>query len=180
MFVIYEESGQIRETRDPELGEVPDGLQWLETDEFAHPRTHKVVAGALVPWVAPTPPALVRRKLFSELGAVRYAQEIAGTSLADGMRILTDRDDQAMTTQALLRLERMPEGSTISFKSPSGFVELDLPALRAVWAAGSDHVQRCFAAEGVVAGQIAGLTDEALAGFDVTAAFAAAVAELSA
>ncbi|UWQ77401.1 DUF4376 domain-containing protein (plasmid) [Leisingera sp. M658] len=48
--------------------------------------------------------------------------------------------------------------------------------IEAAAAAASQHVQACFAAEREVSGQIAALGDAELAGFDVPAAFDAALA----
>lgn len=119
---------------------------------------------------------VTRDALLARLAAVRYIDEVAGTTLADGTRVLTGRDDQAMTLAAYTTLR---EGfrDSIDWKGPDGWVSVTLTALAPIARAMAAHVQRCFSAERAVAEQIAALTDAALSAFDVVAAFAAALGE---
>ena len=157
-----------------------EGGVWIDTPDHRGQTWHDPATGVevVIDAVGAPPQGYVlgspsdpRGVALSRLAAIRYARETGGTKLPSGALVLTGREDQMMTTQALLKLERLPDGSTIEFKSPGGFVKLDLGQVRQIWQVGSDHVQRAFRAEGIVAAQIESLTNDEIGGFDVSAAF---------
>ena len=110
-----------------------------------------------------------RADLIARLAALRYRVETGGTSLG-GVRILTGRTDQAMTTQAFVTLQSgMVDG--IDWKGPDGWQRVTLAELEPVARAVAAHVQRCFTTERIVSEQIAAADPQT---FDVQAAWAMA------
>lgn len=147
----------------PPPDESPTGGQaWCWTGAAWEPRDVPVAQEPVVPPVT-------RNDLLSALAALRYRVEVSGTSLG-GVRILTGRTDQAMTTQAYITLKfGMVAG--IDWKGPEGWRRVTLTELEPVARAVAAHVQRCFSAELVVSEQIATADPQT---FDLSAAWAAA------
>jgi len=93
-----------------------------------------------------------------------------GGTLLGGVRILTGRTDQTMTTQAFVTLQSgMVDG--IDWKGPEGWRRVTLAELEPVARAVAAHVQRCFSTERVVSEQIAVVDPQT---FDLSAAWATA------
>lgn len=100
--------------------------------------------------------------------AQRWAHETGGITLPTGVRVRTGRDDQLMIGNAVASMPLLGV-DTIRFKSDSGWVDLDLPALQAVAAAVARHVQTCFMTEAIHHQVIESLHDVAAARtYDVT------------
>lgn len=78
--------------------------------------------------------------------ALRKSHETAGTMFM-GMQIATGVEDIAKVAGAESGLAKKPAGTTVSFKTDSGFVALDLAAVQAVGVTIYDHIQACFARE---------------------------------
>jgi hypothetical protein len=160
-FAVYNgATGQIAFTvRSPDAPAPIDGLLVCDVDASVTDATHWILEGFAVPLSAPnTPPSLkitkpalsidaCRRALMAELAALRYGVEVGGTKLADGTDVRTGREAVALLTEAMLKLEREPAGSTIQFKGGAGFVETGLAAVTELWSAASSHRQLCFSAE---------------------------------
>lgn len=96
------------------------------------------IATADAPWA--------QMRLRDYAAQIRYQKEIGGLTLPDGTRVATDRDSQSKISQALTLLEKgwVP---SISWKTASGWVPLDVAAMTLVAQAVAAHVQGCFAAE---------------------------------
>ena len=113
-----------------------------------------------------------RESLLARLAAIRYGIETGGTEM-DGVRILTGRTDQAMTTQVFVTL-RDGLVDEIDWKGADGWHRVTLAELEPVARAVAAHAQRCFSAERAVSEQIAALPDADIPAFDLTAAWDAA------
>lgn len=107
---------------------------------------------------------------LAELAAYRYAVETGGITLED-MSILTVRESQAQLNNTLASLERGLVRS-VRWKVASGWVELDLDAIKPIAGAVAQHVAICFETEEKVVKNLEAIEDhEAMAAFDVRQAF---------
>lgn len=88
----------------------------------------------------------------AEIAAVRYAAEIAGTTV-NSVTIDTGRDSQALITGAALAAVIDGEYS-LNWKTPTGFIHLTAPEIIAVAQAVRAHVQSCFDREGGLVAQV--------------------------
>ena len=134
---------------------------WVETDlsqedpavqAFATEHwTADVVAALKVafPYVAPAP---IDLKAYA--ANKRWQIETGGITVA-GATISTTRDNQAMITGAYTFARDNP-GTTIKFKSASGWVSLPAAAMVAIGSAVGAHVQASFAAEELIDADIDG------------------------
>lgn len=106
------------------------------------------------------------------LAALRWQRETGGLELDDGTRIATGRESQATLTGAVQLVSQGVVPAPVSWKTETGWMDLDLGALKRLAGAVAGHVQACFAAERTV------LTEAgpALAEADLDAAFDAAYA----
>lgn len=120
------------------------------------------------PYIINTPKSVeqVRQLKASQVSSSRYDKEVAGITLPDGTKVLTDRQTQATITSALVRIQRKPD-QLIDWKGVEGWVQLNKEAVEAIADAIGDHVQTCFTAEKVKLDQLAALTEfEDLVAFD--------------
>ena len=78
----------------------------------------------------------------AEIAAVRYAREIAGTTV-NGITIDTGRDSQALITGAALAAVIDPQYS-LNWKTAAGFIHLTATEIIAVAQSVRAHVQSCF------------------------------------
>lgn len=141
------------------------------------PSAGQVVAWGGADWiVTDIPAAEIRADLLAELSAYRWQVETGGITLPSGIEVATDDRSKALINGALESLERGYYTST-DFKAANGTFTLTLAEMAPLAEAVSIHVRDCFSAESAVTSQINALTDPELAGFDVIAAFDAALAE---
>lgn len=91
-------------------------------------------------------PLLIKMKLKEHAASVRWQKQNGGISLPDGTKILTDEASQTKIHQVYSILK---EGwvETVNFKTPSGWVELDLTAITGIAQLTFSHIQNCFNAE---------------------------------
>ena len=130
-------------------------LNWFE-DAVVQPA--RVVEGEWVrPAVAvdlrsPQNLATLKQRLAAELARVRYEHETGGV-IVNGATVLTDRESQATIIGAYARANA-DAGATVQWKAANGFVTLDAAAIMQFGNAVFNHVQSCFAREGVLREQI--------------------------
>lgn len=116
--------------------------------------------------------AAARDRLKERLANHRWQFETGGLML-EGLPIRTDRETRAALTEAVNSLAAGLMSEPVIWKMAAGWAELSEAQLQAITAAVSAHVKASFAAERAVSEQIDALQD--LAGFDVEAAFTAAL-----
>ena len=115
-----------------------------------------------------------RAKRMADLSAVRWQHQVGGLTLPDGAFIRTDDATRAALTQAISSFATGAMTGAVPWKMADGsWQDLSEPDLIAINTAVAGHVQACFAAERAVSTQIDATSDPA--GFDVVAAFAAAI-----
>lgn len=119
--------------------------------------------------------AVARTALFSRLANVRWLRETGGVTLPDGTTLPTDEGSARKLTSAVTSLQNGMVTAPVAWKFPSGWQDLTQAQIEAAAAAVAQHVQSCFSAERAVSGQIDALSDADVAGFDVQAAFDAAL-----
>ncbi len=83
-----------------------------------------------------------RVALKEELASIRYQHEVGGITF-NGQRISTDREDQAMLNSAYVATQ-IDTSRTISWKSESGWVEMNAETIASLAEAVINHVQGCF------------------------------------
>lgn len=81
--------------------------------------------------------------LVAHAAARRYDKEIAGVTTPDGLLILTGREDQSLVAGAVLYLQNKPAGTTISFTTTAGSVDMTIEQLLPLSLLIGDHVQAC-------------------------------------
>lgn len=110
----------------------------------------------------------------AEIAASRYRLEIGGVTLANGSKINTERDAQAMIASALLRVTRKPT-ELIDWKGGDGvWVKIDKATVEMIADVVGDHVQACFSAERARHDALTALDDfDALVSFDTTVSLVA-------
>lgn len=129
---------------DPQ-GRFAGELRWLE------------VPASLAPWVNSeyaeqdgeiSPPSLVylQAQVKKAVTSTRWQRETGGITLANGMTILTAKDDQSRVNEALTNMERYGLAS-VDFKATSGWIAASYDDVKAIGAAMTVHVQACFTAE---------------------------------
>lgn len=118
----------------------------------------------------------VRATLFADLAEIRWQRETGGVTLPGGISLPSDEGSARKLTSAVTSLQSGMIAEPVSWKFPGGWQDLTQVQIEAAAAAVAQHVQACFGAERVVSGQIEALTDAEAAGFDVLAAFDAALA----
>lgn len=160
-------------------GRFHPSIRWLAVPEALVPfANHAYVAVG----DAIEPPSLdyLREQLKTRLAAVRFDTETGGVALADGSRVLTDRESQAQLSSAYQSLIQ-PFVDSIDWKAATGWVTVTEPELRPIAQAVARHVQGCFTAERRVSEQVetAGTAEELVA-IDVETAFSDALASIKA
>lgn len=101
-----------------------------------------------------TPVVDLKPMLLNYAAEARWTAEVAGT-VFNGIAVATDRESRSIMSQSVMYLREKPEGETIRWKGPAGWITLDLATLTAATLAAGDHVNRCFAREDEVAEAIA-------------------------
>ena len=102
-------------------------------------------------------------------GERRYTVEVGGMTLPNGVTIETNRESQAMITQAVASM-RNGYLSYVDFKASNGWIQLDLPNLDYIGSETAKHVQRCFTVEKNKTNEILALTTvEELMAYDLDA-----------
>lgn len=88
----------------------------------------------------------VKTFLKSAVAEKRLDVETAGVAIADGIRIGTDKTDQASVTGAMMTLQ-LGFVTVIDWKGANGWVSVTLEQLTPIAQAVASHVQACFTAE---------------------------------
>ena len=115
-----------------------------------------------------------RAKALGDLARMRWHCSVAGVVLPDGLQVPGDEATRLALSGAVSALQQGMISAPLAWKTPTGFVELTQEQVEAAAQAVVQHIQACFAAEATVAAQIEAAGDPA--GFDVAAAFGAALA----
>lgn len=140
-------------------------------------RFHPDFLDTLVEYDPTTPPVQPQEPTLEALQAMwtaaatakRWEVETSGITLPGGIKIGTDKDDQARVT-SVVGVIGLTELTTVKFKAASGWVDMSIDQVRAVAKAIALHVQACFNAEYAHHETIAALaTLEAAQGYDVDA-----------
>ncbi|WP_417817755.1 DUF4376 domain-containing protein [Tritonibacter scottomollicae] len=115
-----------------------------------------------------------RAKALSDLADIRWQCAMAGVVLPGGLHVPGDEVTRLSLSGAVSALQQGMIVEPLARKTPTGFVELTQAQVEVAAQAVVQHIQACFAAEAIVAEQIEAASDPA--GFDVAAAFDAALA----
>lgn len=83
---------------------------------------------------------------LAALAQRRWEAETGGLTVG-GLFVPTDRETQAIVDRTVKAFGDGDLTGAVDFKSPAGFVELTEVQLRAIKAAGAQHIQACFSAE---------------------------------
>ena len=152
---------------DLPLQQAPEGCT-MHVGVQARPFLDRFVDGVVVP--VPTPePTLDERKatLLARLAERRWEVETGGVTIG-GMTVETDDRSKLLIVNAAARA-REDSTYTVRWKiGPGTFITLDAATLIAAEAAVFAHVQRCFAREAELSGQIDAATAEELAALKAT------------
>jgi hypothetical protein len=116
-------------------------------------------AAAGADFSAATAPASRKGALLSRLATRRYEVETSGVTL-DGVRIGTDRRDQAMLAGAITFCN-LEAQAVIDWKASNGWQQLGETGLRAIALEVGRHVQACFSRERQLAEAIDATTTHA-------------------
>lgn len=87
-----------------------------------------------------------KAEMISALANKRWQIETGGVTLG-GLTIPTDRDTQSIVDRAVAAFADGDITGAIDFKTAAGFVQIDEAAMRAIKAAGAQHIQACFTRE---------------------------------
>jgi len=148
---------EVRPDYDPETERLTGPEVVIGADEVTHTYA-----------VEPIAMAEIKAAALGRLAAHRYAQEIAGITVA-GIPVRTDRESQALVTGAALSATLDPEYSVRWKSANGGWVTLDAPTILMLATEIRAHVQACFDAEADHAGIIAVLDDaQAVLDHDIT------------
>ena len=105
------------------------------------------------------------------LAGYRWKQEIGGTQLPNGTQIYTDRESQASIGNTYNTLKNGLSGD-VDWKSPSGWITVDLTLFEPIAQEAARHVRGAFKAERYVCEQIDQLNNlQQLWDFDVSQGF---------
>ena len=117
--------------------------------------------------------ATAKATLLNVAAATRESARARGV-LFGGVRLAAMPEDQGTMGDAITYLSWKPAGTTIPWKGKDGWIEVDLPTIRAAAEAVGDFIEALFAAEHAHHAAIAGLeTVEAVQAYDVTAGWPA-------
>lgn len=89
-----------------------------------------------------------REATLKRIASRRYTEETRGI-LFQGMVINTERDSQGLINGAVVS-SLLDTTYICNWKTPTGFVQLNADALKAIGMAVRAHVQACFDREGVL------------------------------
>ena len=131
----------------------PEGCT-IHANVQARPFLDRLVDGVVVPIPTPEPTLGAKRgSLLARLAERRWEVETGGVAIG-GMRVATDDRSKLLLVNAAAKA-REDSTYTVRWKiGPGTFITLDAAALIAVEAAVFAHVQRCFAREAELSGQI--------------------------
>lgn len=87
-----------------------------------------------------------KAQMLIALADKRWQIEIGGITLG-GLTIPTDRDTQSIVDRAVAAFADGDITAPIDFKTAAGFVQIDEANMRAIKAAGAQHIQACFTRE---------------------------------
>lgn len=107
-------------------------------------------------WLAPEL-ATIKARAVSELSMHRRAKIDAGFAY-NGMNVPCDAESQRSYTAAYVLANDFPD-TVRKWKLPSGFVELDAAAIKAIAKAAADYVQACFDEQAALVAQVDAATD---------------------
>jgi hypothetical protein len=113
----------------------------------------------------------VKNELKVAIATVRYNTEIAGTTLEDGTKVLTDRDTQAAANNVYTALSN---GfiTNANWKNPEGWTTVTSESFLPIISAISDHVKACFDIEFNLVETLNSITEMSdLKAFEYTQAF---------
>lgn len=116
-----------------------------------------------------------RAAAMAHLADLRWQHETGGLTLLDGTRINTSRESQAQISSVVQSLGAGLIAGPVDWKMASGWRQVTPDQISAIAAAVAGHVKACFAAERHVAALLEQTPDEDLPGFDIGAAFGAAL-----
>lgn len=121
--------------------------------------------------------AVARARLIEEVAGVRWEVQSGGVTLEGGLAVRSDQAARTAFTETINALRAGLAEAPVPWKFDGGWRDLTLADLEEIAGAISRHTTSCFAAERSVQEDIAALPDADVAGFDVRAAFDAALAE---
>ena len=154
-------AGESLDTGQPFLETYTDIRDWNRRLVFLR----KNYAAALAEWLE----TLRLRDPLAHLADYRWRKETGGLDLTTGIRVRTDRTSQSQMTSSLTALAEGMVAEPVMWKAESGWVAWTRADLVAAATEVAAHVAKCFAAEEVVALEVA--EDPTI---DVEAAFDAA------
>lgn len=141
-----------------EAGErVDSGLDYLETYTDARQWNirlnilRKDYPAGLAQWLE----VLRLRDPMAHLADYRWRKETGGLTLTTGETVLTTRESQSQMTSTLTALAEGMVQEPVQWKAQSGWVSWTRDDLKMAATEVAEHIRKCFAAEEVVAGQIA-------------------------
>lgn len=110
-----------------------------------------------------------KAEMLLRLADKRWQVEIGGITLG-AVTIPTDRDTQSIVDRAVAAFADGDISGSIDFKTAAGFVQIDEAMMRAIKAAGAQHIQACFTREAELTAGIEGAhTHAALDAIDIEA-----------
>lgn len=87
-----------------------------------------------------------KAEMLIALADKRWQVETGGVTLG-GLTIPTDRDTQSIVDRAVKGFADGDITGLVDFKTAAGFVQIDEATMRAIKAAGAQHIQACFTRE---------------------------------
>lgn len=138
--------------RDPDA-RTRAGIVEIPDPEYPDPRFYTFVQnpdGSLT--VTPRLLDEVRETLKAEVANKRFAVETGGIAIA-GVRVGTDKEDQAAVTGAMMTLQ-LGFVTAIDWKGANGWINVTLGELTPIAQAVAKHVQTCFSVERAKCAQI--------------------------
>lgn len=136
---------------------ISTGLDYLETYDSPLVQQQRIAlithnySAAVVSWLE----TLRLREPAAHLADYRWRKETGGLTLTSGVRMQTDRISQSQLTSTLIAMAEGMVPSPVKWKALSGWVDMTEADIRAAASEVAEHVAKCFAAEDVVAAQIA-------------------------
>lgn len=111
----------------------------------------------------------LKQEKIQRLAEIRWQRETGGITVA-GMAVPTDRDTQGRVVDIVNAYADGDLIGPVDFKLPDGFVSLGADELRAIKAAGAQHIQLCFSRERALSEEIEAAGEAAaLDAIDITA-----------
>ncbi|SFP43941.1 protein of unknown function [Variovorax sp. OK605] len=146
------------------LREVPRGHYIVDSEPVPmpeRPSADHVFDWTTHAWCDPRSIEDLRTGLKAEIARRRWACEVGGLGLPDGLRMGTGREDRAALAAAIVDMAQAGI-EEIDFKMPGGFRRMTRDALQAVANVVTVHVQRCFSAEAAHAALIDSIADRSV------------------